>query len=75
MLYGKRGQPLSLVYGNHRIPPFGERERHLPRATSELEDPAIGRERRKGNDVLDNLFRVAWPHLIIELCRVIEMPG
>jgi hypothetical protein len=47
----------------------------LPRATSDLEDPALGRERRKGNDVLDSLFRVALPHLVIELCRIIELPG
>jgi hypothetical protein len=35
----------------------------------------MGGERRKGNNVLDNLFGVARPHLVIELCRVIELTG
>lgn len=64
-----------LIQGDYCIPPSGEREGHLPRATSDLEDPALSRERRTSNDMLDNLFRVAWPHLGIELCRIIELPG
>jgi hypothetical protein len=36
MLCGKRGQPLALIQGDHRIPPLGERERHPPRATPDL---------------------------------------
>jgi hypothetical protein len=47
----------------------------LPRAASDLEDAGMGRERRKGNDVLDNLFRVVRPYLVIKLCRIIELPG
>jgi hypothetical protein len=54
---------------------LGELEGHLSCATSDLEDPAMDRERRKGNDVLDNLFRIARPYLVIELCRIIELPG
>jgi hypothetical protein len=75
MLGSQRGQPLALIQGDHCIPPLGEREGHLSCATSDLEDPAMDRERRKGNDVLDNLFRIARPYLVIELCRIIELPG
>jgi len=75
MLGGQRGQPLTLIQGDYCIPPLRERECHLPRAASDLEDAGMWRERRKGNDVLDNLFRVARPYLIIELCRIIELPG
>ena len=63
-----------MIQGDHCIPPLGEREGYLPRTTADLKDPALRRERRKGNDVLDNLFRVAQPYLVIELCRVIELP-
>ena len=53
MLSSQRSQPLALIQGDHGIPALGEREGHLSRATSNLEDPALGWERRKGNDVLD----------------------
>src|SRR5262245_20868220 len=73
MLGGKSRQLLSSVYGKHRIPAFGKRERHLPRATPNLEDTAIGGERRKGNDLLNDLLGVARPHLVIDLGDVIEL--
>jgi hypothetical protein len=31
MFGGKRGQPFPLIQGDHRTPPLGERQRHLPR--------------------------------------------
>jgi hypothetical protein len=75
MLGGQSGEPLALVYGKHNIPPLGERERHLPRATPDLEDTSVGGERRKSDDALDDLFWVARSHLVIELGRIIELPG
>jgi hypothetical protein len=73
MSSGKSGQPLSLIQSHHRIPAFGERQRHLPGAASNLQNATVGWDCRKGNNVLDNVFWVARPHLVIELGRVIEL--